>query len=519
MNFTTVRLREVQQSLTGDRIDAEFYGQDYLDTDKVIDRVGYKTLGSITSKIDVGYVGPMVSEYTERGTWLLQTQNVRGFFLDGSNKTLINPSFHNQLNKSKVRKGNILIARSGSFGTASIYLEQAEVNSSDIIIVDTVPGEINRYYLLAFLNCAYGTNQMLRYASGGLQGHVNLTILASLKVPILSDTIQKSIESTILRSHLWLKEADQMTQQAELLLLSEIGLADWNPERQPESVRSFSDVFSAGRIDAEYYQPEYDEILDAIRDYSGGWDTLGNLVRLKDLNFEPDDTAIYKYIELANIGANGEITDVLVAPGVGLPTRARRQVATGDVIVSSIEGSLGSIAMIDGEYDGALCSTGFHVVDSRTFNSETLLVLLKSVAGQLQLKKGCSGTILTAINKHEFRKVVLPKVTTEVQDEVQRMVKESAALRRHSRELLEYAKRAVEVAIEQDETIAIEWLDRALAQDEANGPAKRGFNNEAIDRLVALRQEIFGGKPLPGNSAAFIREAREERSKQMDNWR
>ena len=64
-----------------------------------------------------------------------------------------------------------------------------------------------------------------------------------------------------------------------------------------------------------------------------------------------------------------------------------------------------------------------------------------------------------------------------------------------------------------------EAIDRALAQDEANGPAERGFNNEAIDRLVALRQEIFGGKKLPGNSADFIREAREERSKQMDNWR
>ena len=60
-------------------------------------------------------------------------------------------------------------------------------------------------------------------------------------------------------------------------------------------------------------------------------------------------------------------------------------------------------------------------------------------------------------------------------------------------------------------------IDRVLAQDEANGPAKRGFNNESIDRLVTLRQEIFGGKKLPGDSADYIREAREERSKQMDN--
>ena len=38
-----------------------------------------------------------------------------------------------------------------------------------------------------------------------------------------------------------------------------------------------------------------------------------------------------------------------------------------------------------------------------------LLVLLKSIVGQLQLKKGCSGTILTAINKEEFSKIAISK--------------------------------------------------------------------------------------------------------------
>ena len=33
-----------------------------------------------------------------------------------------------------------------------------------------------------------------------------------------------------------------------------------------------------------------------------------------------------------------------------------------------------------------------------------------------------------------------------------------------------------------------------------------------IDRLVSLREEIFQGRKLPGDSADFIREARESRS-------
>ena len=186
---------------------------------------------------------------------------------------------------------------------------------------------------------------------------------------------------------------------------------------------------------------------------------MENLARVKDTNFNPDAETEYKYIELANIGNSGEITDCMVEQGEDLPTRARRKVAVGDVIVSSIEGSLESIALITKEYDNALCSTGFHVVQSDVLNSKVLLVLLKSSVGQLQLKKGCSGTILTAINKEEFSKIAIPKIKAEKQAEIEQKVIESFNLRKHAKDLLEHAKRAVEIAIEQDEQTAIDWLE------------------------------------------------------------
>ncbi len=432
----------------------------------------------------------MVNQYTDDGVWLLQTQNVREFFLSAESKTQISKDFHTLLAKSIVRKGDILIARSGSFGTASIYLGEEEINSADIIILEATPEEINRYVLTAFLNCTYGVRQLVRFASGGVQGHVNLRILGNLKVPKFSDAVSDCVEAAIVNSYSHLTDAEQSFEEARRVLLAELGLADWQPKPRTQSIRSFSDVFGARRMDAEYYQPKYDEIVDAIKGYQGGWDTLGNLACVKDFNFEPDDTAVYKYIELANIGGNGEVSDCTTAPGAVLPTRARRKVATGDVIVSSIEGSLSSIAVIDGEFDGALCSTGFHTVDSQTFNPETLMVLLKSIVGQLQLKKGCSGTILTAINQHELRKVVLPILSDYTQAEIQRMVKESVALRRKSRELLEYAKRVVEIAIEQDETTAIAWLEAKMDEPDGRRASWQNFVDDNRERRLCVDDSI-----------------------------
>ena len=212
-------------------------------------------------------------------------------------------------------------------------------------------------------------------------------------------------------------------------------------------------------VDADYFQPRYDDIISAIKSYPGGWGVIANQAQLKDSNFKPEPETEYKYIELANIGRAGEIKGCMVEQGQGLPSRARCKVDTGDVIVSSVEGSLESIALITGEYDNALCSTGFHAIKSDVLNSETLLVLLKSRIGQLQLKKGCSGTILTAINREELGRIVVPFIKADKQFEIQQKVAESFNLRKQAKDLLECAKQAVEIAIERDEQTAIDWLE------------------------------------------------------------
>ena len=45
------------------------------------------------------------------------------------------------------------------------------------------------------------------------------------------------------------------------------------------------------------------------------------------------------------------------------------------------------------------------------------------------------------------------------------------------------------------------------------------LSNKTDDELFAqLRKEIFAGKPLPGNSADLIREAREIRDTEIEGW-
>ena len=56
----------------------------------------------------------------------------------------------------------------------------------------------------------------------------------------------------------------------------------------------------------------------------------------------------------------------------------------------------------------------------------------------------------------------VPLLPEETQTEIQQKVIESFKLRKQSKHLLECAKRAVEMAIEQDEQTAIIWLKNEI---------------------------------------------------------
>ena len=372
----------------------------------------------------------------------------------------------NQIAAFKLKDRDVLFNRTNSkafVGRTGIFRKFSDediVFASYLVRVNPDPKIVTPEYLTAFLNTKYGIIDIKRRARHSVnQSNVNLEEVKRIEIPLLCNQLQNGITLSFNKSFDLIQASEVVYHQAQTLLLAELGLADWQPKHQLTFVKNFSDTKRAERIDADYFQPKYDDIVDTIKNYSGGWGTLENQVHVKDTNFNPDAEIEYQYIELANIGNNGEITDCMVEQGEDLPTRARRKVAAGDVIVSSIEGSLESIALITEEYDNALCSTGFHVIQSEVLNSKVLLVLLKSIVGQLQLKKGCSGTILTAINKEEFSKIAVPEIKEEKQAEIEQKVIESSNLHKRAKDLLEHAKHAVEIAIEQDEQAAINWLE------------------------------------------------------------
>ena len=307
---------------------------------------------------------------------------------------------------------------------------------------------INSATLVAFLNSKYGRLEIEKYSMVGNQANFSPAKFREISIPVFSKDLNDKIEDITYRAFQKLEMSESLYSEAANNMLECLDLNDFTTSSNSCNVKTLKESFiETGRLDAEYYQPKYDDILHHIQAYKYGSKNLAEICDIKEENFTPKDDTTYKYVELANIGKYGNIIGCSQQKGEDLPSRARRIVSKNDVVISSLEGSLDSCALVEEDYDGALCSTGFYVLKSSVLNSETLLVLFKSPLVKELMRKGCSGTILTAIGRQELERIPIPLIRQEIQEEIAQHVQSSISLRKESQQLLEHAKLTVEGAI------------------------------------------------------------------------
>ena len=252
--------------------------------------------------------------------------------------------------KNLLEKGDILFIRTGAVGDSTVYTgEPPKVIASAHILIAKPNFRVSPYYLAVFFNTSFGKNLIIRGTYGALQPEIAPNYIKNLPVPIFSRDLIIKIEKLFLKSQDLLQESQNFYSQAETLLLEELGLKDFKPKYEKTYTARLSDAFSAHRIDAEYFQPAYEEVIEKIKQYPNGFSELLQAVENVAPDFDPtkypnDD---FCYVELADIDSSiGVIHSVNKVKGEEAPSRARRLLKEGDVIVSSVEGSLEKVALM-----------------------------------------------------------------------------------------------------------------------------------------------------------------------------
>ena len=457
MQYSIVNYSEIDKSLF--RLEAEFYNSNSLlnaycfSGEEIIDFVQYGTSKELNEE--------------KRGFPTLRLNEFDSFFIKSPQK-YCNEIDNEAFESLALKKGDVLICRTNGnpklVGKAAIVPEDSNYAfASYLFRIRPKEEKLLPTTLVTYLNSLVGRSEIEKHLMVSNQANFSPVKFREILIPQFGEEIQSSIDKSIWESFRKHSESKQIYAQAQTLLLSELGLTNWQPKHRLTFVKNYSDTEHAERIDADYFQPKYEEIVEAVKNYSGGWDTLGNLCGIKRGSLIKDSFYDQKegnpYIRGADFSGGWLSDDKLIFISPKFKPTGETRVYENDIVFSLI-GSVGETALVTSEFTGAYISnnTGKIECESPIF-SVVLQTLLASVIGKLYFEKYKTQTAQPKISDKDLHNFVIPVLSEEKQIQIQQKVVESFNLRKQSKHLLECAKRAVEIAIEQDEQTAIDWLE------------------------------------------------------------
>ncbi len=442
------------------RLDADFYShpfrQKFLKREK---RLRFSTLGKEIDFIGSGHT-PYKHDVSSGEIPFITVECIGDLeFFDEKTKRITNEQYKSEYKNKIISKGSVVCTIKRRICKAYPFLSKTKkmALNQDVALIRPKANLLSGF-LAVYFNCSFGQGLADSLKTEQMNPYISLVNLAKLPVPLMGTNFQKKIEDIVLGSQKIKSQSDDEYVQAQTILLSELGLAKWQPKHRLTFVKNYSSAQRAERIDAEYFQPKYEAIEEAIKSYANGHTLIRDVFRQNTSTFKIDDEKLYRYVEIGGMNvSNGEIiaNEVL---GADLPANAKRLLKKGDVIVSKVRTYRGAITIVD--ENGYVGSGAFCVLEENgQINKETLLAFLHSKPLLAWSLKPNTGTSYPVIVDDDILNLPIPILPKEKQDQIQQKVTESFNLRKQSKHLLECAKRAVEMAIEQDEQTAIDWLE------------------------------------------------------------
>jgi type I restriction enzyme S subunit len=163
-----------------------------------------------------------------------------------------------------------------------------------------------------------------------------------------------------------------------------------------------------------------------------------------------NDEFEFDYVEIGNVSHTKGIKDYERLTFKDAPSRARRIVKSGDIIVSTVRTYLKAIAKINSDKENIIVSTGFAVLRPHTIDGNYLayIMLTEGVIGEIISKSvGVSYPAITA-NELSNIKIPLPKIDVQTTianflDQKTAQIDRTIAKKERLIELLEEERKAI----------------------------------------------------------------------------
>jgi len=443
-------------TLENHRLDPEFYKEEYTKIYSDLSKFSTEFLGNLCFVTDGQHGYFKVDEKSEIrqiiGENILSEFNI----IDKTTATRLDKSTHLKNLRSSLEENDLILSTVGTIGKVGVVLKEvlpANINQSVCRIKVEKKKIVDPIFLSIFLKSKYGQSQIEKYSTGQVQIGFYLHKVRNLIIPLIELSKQKEIREKGLESLDFYKKSVQLFNEAEELLLKELGLKDYQPKFQISFISNFLDTTENGRIDADYYQPKYEVLKKKLNKFENH--------NLSDIAIVTDgDHGSPEYLEDGVIFLRAlnvrkyflDFKDVKhVAEDYHKNFLKRSILREGDVVITKI-GTIGVSAVIPNIEANTTASVGKIRIKKeflKEFNPYYLSSFFNTLAGKLLIEMDTSGSVQTGIILKTLRNLEIPKIEYSKQSTIAEKIKQGIKFKEEAEKTLEEAINQVEKIIEE----------------------------------------------------------------------
>ena len=447
------------------RLDPYFYRSEFKELEVRLKNINIISFDEIIESIVNGFD---YRDYSDDGLIYLRVSNIKTFGLDLTDVKKINLKYNDIAKNIKLKKGNILLTRKGTFGVAlSVKKDSDFIISSEIFRIILKPN-INSKYVELILNSSICQKQFGKYKIGAIMGSLSQGVVKQIKIPLPPLEIQNSIVQGMEEAYKTKKskeaEVHQLLDSINSYVLEELEI------KLPELKDKMTYIIHANdvkgkRADTYYHQPKFEEVEEAIKNGRYELIKINQLFNIVKDNFKFTDLKENegkKFIEIRSIdNQTGNILKDKVRI-VSLNNRinnARKTIKKNDILISTRRPYLKSISLITEDYDNQIATTFFTIIRKKReeINEYFVYVLLRNDLFINVLCRNLTITTYPVINdlNIENLKIPLPPISAQnkIANEVKRRMHKAKQLQEEAKKVLEEVKLKVERIILGEEEI------------------------------------------------------------------
>ncbi|MCA2630714.1 MULTISPECIES: N-6 DNA methylase [unclassified Microcystis] len=476
LEISEVSFQKVMKESYSSRIDSTFFYKEFLQS--ILNNTESWLLSKICT-IRSGTTPPDRDENLAEGVILLKTNDIRNNVLTNNNIEnyfFIDEVINTRMKNTQLQAEDILInivgATTDVIGRVAFISDnfpKANITQAMSLLRIKDKNLVDPYYLFVFLSSFYGNQQVRRIARPTGQYNMNLVEVGSIKLPIINFHFQKKIKNLVFECGVLLEMSKNIYSDAENLLLTELGLKDWQPTEESIAVKSFSESFlSSGRLDAEYYQPKFYQVENKIK--ANGFVLVEDICSL--VNYGSVPTSPYTetdegvpYIKGLNLKNTEIITTQLdrIINTENLPSKVYTK--QGDIVISQM-GTVGNCGVVEDEQVGwifASFTIRIRIKDQSKFNPYFVALYIEKVAKEYYLMRNIAqASVRQNTDLPTIKNMYIPLISKDTQLSIAEKMLSAKKTKQKSKQLLEIAKIGVEKAIETDEETAADWINQQL---------------------------------------------------------